>query len=184
MSLVVFTTITLRFALPDLRLRVPLRTPFTCVSHTHTHTHIPGCDLSSSEVGLACWRRSACVHSRQLWARLTRWGATAVGAGAPGKRRRPLHPTPTPRCWAEGLCSGLLLPRLASAPVPLEPRQQPSSELGKGATCPPGASNQDTRGAQQTSRPGPREPGKRPDTSPTRRCVLFQCIAQKGLDKQ
>lgn len=122
------------------------------------------------------------MHSQQLWARLP-GEVTAVGAvGAWEERSALVCPAPTLRCWVEGLYSGLLPPCLASAPVPLEPRQQPRSELGKGAPG-PRASRQDARRlAGQQARP--REPGKRPDTSPTRRCVLLQCMAQKGLDGQ
>lgn len=44
--------------------------------------------------------------------------------------------SPLPHCWEEGQCSGLFLPCLASTPGPLEPRQQPRSELGRGHLSP------------------------------------------------
>lgn len=98
-------------------------------------------------------------------------GHSGGRGGEPGKRRRPRHPAPTLRCWVEGLCSGLLPPCLASAPVPLEPRQQPRSELGKGAAWPPGASRQDARGAWQTSRQAPGSLGR--GQTPAQHAAVF-----------
>lgn len=124
-----------------------------CVHHTHTHTQMPLCVILADLRWVLCADEGqpACTANSSGPGSPVR-GHSGGRGGEPGKRRRPHHPTPTPRCWAEGLCSGLLPPCLASAPVPLEPRQQPRSELGKGAAWPPGASSQDTRGTQQTSR--------------------------------
>ena len=124
------------FALPNLKLRFPLCAPFPCITHTHTHTHTPMC------VVLADLRWVLCADEGQPACTVSRSGPRSHREEPRqwwregGRLGKGVTLSPLPCCWEEGQCSGLFLPCLTSTPGPLDPRQQPRSELGRGHLSP------------------------------------------------